>query len=81
MKTESKTLSRKLNVHLTAGDHPADLGARNLEEDTERCDPGVGVQHRIERPHQQTCRDDDAQRTLLLTLCKHIPERELLGRQ
>ncbi len=30
-------------VQLTAGNDPADLGTRNLEEDSERCDPGIGV--------------------------------------
>lgn len=56
VKTERKILSRRLNVHLTAGDYPADLGARNLEEDAEGRDAGVGVQHGVERPHQETCR-------------------------
>lgn len=54
MKTERKTLSRSVDVHLTTGDYPADLRARNLEEDAEGRDPGVGVQHRVKRPHQQT---------------------------
>lgn len=70
-----------LMVQLTAGDYPADLGAGNLEEDSEGCDPGIGVQHRVQRPHQETCRDDTTQRRRLgLKLSKQIPETELRQR-
>lgn len=48
-----------LMVQLTAGDDPADLGAGNLEEDAEGRDPGIGVQHCVQRPHQETCRDKE----------------------
>ena len=41
---------------LTAGDNPADLRARDLQEDTEGGDSGVGVQHCVQSPNQQTCR-------------------------
>lgn len=44
----------KVVVLLTAGDHPADLRARNLQQDAEWCDPGIGVQHRVQRPDQET---------------------------
>ncbi|KAK0140259.1 Phosducin-like protein 3 [Merluccius polli] len=39
----------------TTSDDPADLGGGDLEEDPEGCDPGVGVQHRVQRPDQETC--------------------------
>lgn len=48
----------RLLVQLTAGDDPAHLRAGNLEEDAEGRDPGIGVQHGVQRPHQETCRDD-----------------------
>lgn len=56
--TEQTQVERALPVQLTAGDHPAHLGAGNLEEDAEGRDPGVGVQHRVQRPHQETCGHD-----------------------
>lgn len=40
---------------LTTGDDPAALRAGNLEEDPEGRDPGIGVQHCVQRPHQETC--------------------------
>lgn len=52
-------------VQLTASDYPADLGAGNLEKDAEGCDPGIGVQHRVQRPYQETCRDNETQRIRL----------------
>ena len=53
--TEKHIEEGDLMVVLTAGDHPADLGAGNLEEDAEGCDPGIGVQHSVQSPHQETC--------------------------
>lgn len=57
---------------LTAGDYPARLGAGNLEEDAEGRDPGVGVQHGVQRPHQETCRDDKTENH-----ANNIPESEV----
>lgn len=58
-------------VQLTAGDYPADLGAGNLEENAEGGDPGIGVQHCVKRPNEETCRDDKSQR-IKLRLKLHI---------
>lgn len=52
--TEKHRGGGDLMVQLTAGNDPADLGTRNLEEDSEGRDSGVGVQHRVQRPHQET---------------------------
>lgn len=46
------------DFQLTAGDYPARLRAGNLQKDAEGRDPGVGVQHRVQRPHQETCGED-----------------------